>query len=934
MSTPPERAAAKSWGKESKFQRALLRGVLAVVRRPWTTLIIAAVFVAVGVGLARWRLSISTDQNKQFSAKVPFFRDYLDFIEKFPENEAAYIVIQSKDPAHTPPVERWTSVADAIAGRVGTLTGYIRSVDARVPLDKLGAQGLLFDSPQRVRQSFQEAQRFIPLARLWGQEPDAVTSLLGATRAERFLTAAALAPPDAETAAFIRVLAESWTQSLDHPSDPITAHLPDLASLDAADPSRLGYYFEPDQTDSSRSLLLIRVYPREDHTSMTALSEAIEAVRTAAREAAAPFPEFTTAVTGRPALEADELKTSDRDARRAEAAALAAVFIGLVIFLRSFWLAAVAEIALGVGIGWTFGYATLAAGELNLLSMVFILALIGIGVDYLIQILTRYRREAARHASPATVWVAVFRYIAAPINTACAGAAGAFFVSIFTDFRGAADLGIIAGGGLLLCLIAGYTVVPALLTLFPAKVRLLPDRPSEKPAVGGNARRWLVLPAVWIVALLAGLPFAARTRFDPGLLTLQAPNLESVKLVRHLQTWSAVVLSRDLDALRRARAAVEGAPGVQRTDSILTAYDNAAWLTEHRGELPQVAWSQPVPVTPTDLERIATKADALAARIQSAVEDGPTTDRATLDSAAESLRTAASRVRTEARSEGGAPAAARLSAWQTAFAVQLRESLAQFTPGPVDLGTLPPELRGHFISQDGTYALYIYPAQDLWDQSNLMRFIDAVEARIAAVPGRLVVTGIAHNVARTTAAIERAFYKAAAMALGLVLILVLLDLRRIGATLLAVSVLALGLPMLVALMGLLGVRWNFANFFGLPILIGAGHEYGVFLVHRYREARADPRRTWRFWDVSDRALLLCAYATCASFGFFWAIGHHEGLRSLGLVMALGIGCIYLAAVMVLRPILLWRLAKDHSASAAQQPRRPLRSQVGHEKGPR
>jgi predicted RND superfamily exporter protein len=115
--------------------------------------------------------------------------------------------------------------------------------------------------------------------------------------------------------------------------------------------------------------------------------------------------------------------------------------------------------------------------------------------------------------------------------------------------------------------------------------------------------------------------------------------------------------------------------------------------------------------------------------------------------------------------------------------------------------------------------------------------------------------------------------------------------------------------MLVALMGLFHVDWNFANFFGLPILIGAGHEYGVFLVHRYREAINDPRRVWRRWDVSDRALALCAYVTCSSFGFFFVLAHHRGLRSLGLVMALGTACIYLAAVAVLRPLLLWRLAR-------------------------
>jgi predicted RND superfamily exporter protein len=120
--------------------------------------------------------------------------------------------------------------------------------------------------------------------------------------------------------------------------------------------------------------------------------------------------------------------------------------------------------------------------------------------------------------------------------------------------------------------------------------------------------------------------------------------------------------------------------------------------------------------------------------------------------------------------------------------------------------------------------------------------------------------------------------------------------------------------MLVATMGFMQVNWNFANFFGLPILIGAGHEYGVFLVHRYREAMHDPRRPWRKWDVSDRALLLCAYITCGSFGFFWAIAHHQGLRSLGLVMAVGIACIYLSAVLVLRPLLVWRLAVQRRKS--------------------
>src|SRR5207248_6725377 len=105
-------------------------------------------------------------------------------------------------------------------------------------------------------------------------------------------------------------------------------------------------------------------------------------------------------------------------------------------------------------------------------------------------ILTRYRQEAVRRHAPEAIWIAVFRHVAAPINTACMGAAGAFLVSVFTNFRGAAQLGIIAGGGLLLCLIAGYVVLPALLTIFPPKfARETRLRDLGPPARGGRGNQ-------------------------------------------------------------------------------------------------------------------------------------------------------------------------------------------------------------------------------------------------------------------------------------------------------------------------------------------------------------------------------------------------------------------------------------------------------------
>jgi predicted RND superfamily exporter protein len=763
-------------------------------------------------------------------------------------------------------------------------------------MEKLGAQGLLFDEPTRIRKSFDEVKRFIPLVKLWAEKPNVLERVLGETPLERFITGLGTQKPDTQTHAFVALLADSWNQTLRSGE----VHLPDLNALDATDPSRLGYYYVPDDSDPSRRVLLVRIYHREDYSSLTAVSETVESIRAAVREVAKDYPDFAVGVTGRPALEADEMRTTDRDSHRAEVLALSVVFVGVALMLRSLWLALAGEIALGVGIGWTFGWATLTVGELNLLSIVFLLALIGIGMDYLVQVLTRFRMEFKRRAHPRTIWIGVFRHVAAPINTACMGAAGAFLVSLLTDFRGAAELGLIAGGGLMLCLLAGYVILPAILTLLPPRIR---RRGSDAffahlgPPARGDARNFIA-PVVWLVMLAVGVPLALRTGFDPGLLSLQSPKLESVRLVRKLETWSSVVLAKDLETLRRARDAVQSSPVVSHTESILTAYDNLAWLKQHERELPEVSWTAPAPVDPNDLARLAQKARGLSERFNGV----------------KSLITFGELV---SQSTGTAPQqiAQRLSDWQNGFVEQLRQTLAQFHPQSLEIDKLPPELHGHLVGTDGTFALYTYPVQDLWQQQHLAQFVQETESRLSGVGGDFTLTGIAMNIYHSTASIRRSFHRATLYALTLILILVFIDLRRVGQTLAAVSVLALGLPMLVAMMGLFKIDWNFANFFGLPILIGAGHEYGVFLVHRYRESLHDPRRVWRRWDVSDKALLLCAFITCTAFGFFGLLAHHRGLRSLGIVMSMGTACIYLAAILVLRPLLIWNLSRKRGGQA-------------------
>jgi predicted RND superfamily exporter protein len=484
-------------------QRRLVKGVMWVVSFPKLALAVCAVVLVAAVVLAATGLGLSTNQDDLMTPKLKFFKDYKDFTREFPENEAFYVIVEPRDYAHLPAGKRWMELADKIGESLQGMKEYVRRVDWKLDVGKFGTQGLLF-AP-------------------W-EEVSKIRGLGGAV-----------------------VLADMMK-----PSD---------------DPMMNGYQMIPDESKrgmpayETDKILVISVYAKRDYSSLKDVTEPLKKMREAVAAAAKGYDEFVPPViTGRPALEADEMATSDRDTTIAEVCGLGLVFVVLLIFLRNLWLVVVAELCLGVGIGWTFGWATLAVGRLNLLSLVFVIALIGIGMDYLIQILTRYRFEKRRYTRPQAVWARVFRYVSPPISTACAGAAGAFLVSELTSFQGAAELGLIAGGGLLLTLLAGYTVLPALLTVVPASVGKVHESRryrDKEPLPGAGGWRWAPV-VLWVVVAAGGLWLSLPAEFDGNLLRLQAEGLPSVQAVRRLQTWSAVVMSKDLGALRQVRAALLG----------------------------------------------------------------------------------------------------------------------------------------------------------------------------------------------------------------------------------------------------------------------------------------------------------------------------------------------------------------------------------------
>src|SRR5256885_3829894 len=202
------------------------------------------------------------------------------------------------------------------------------------------------------------------------------------------------------------------------------------------------------------------------------------------------------------------------------------------------------------------------------------------------------------------------------VVTAGMTTAAAFFMAAMTDFIGVRELGLVAGGGILLCVLATVIVLPPLILLVDRRWPLV-RLPGILPAAS-----WVALPLKFPrLAMVGTLVVAAivasgsvRLRYDHNLLNLQPRHLESADIERQLFTrlddsvWFAVSLCKSREELRTRKAEFENLPIVAKTEEIAslipdTAADEASRIERLCRQIAAIPERAP-PVAPIDLGRL------------------------------------------------------------------------------------------------------------------------------------------------------------------------------------------------------------------------------------------------------------------------------------------------------------------------------------------
>lgn len=655
---------------------------------------------------------------------------------------------------------------------------------------------------------------------------------------------------------------------------------------------------------------LIILKPRLDYSQLFPAEQSIAALHAAA--ASVDITEdspIQLRITGEVALAEEELNSSLRGMEYA--GIITFVLVGLVLFfaMRAGGLILNVLICLLMGLILTAAFATAVVGHLNLISIAFAVLYIGLGADFAIHFLLRYR-EVLENGHPPIEAIHISGGDAGAALTACTitNAIG-FYAFMPTDYSGVAELGIISGTGMIISLLVTLTIGPALLCYLPKRK---PEKSVAKSSVGKVLElslRWHKLTyAVTLAATVAALALMPQVRFDYNLLNMQDQQGNAVKTFRELlaepdhSPWHVAVLANNRKETEHLAQRLAELPEVNK---VVTILDFVPTEQEEKFSLIQEMALTVGPIS-IPLPQVQIASDTVLAQQYKALRELV----AALDqfvakhpdhpaaAAAGALKASLTILFAQLDKIGNDEKSKLLYAVEEdllamlPLALQSLRTATEATPfGEEDM---PVTLNDRWHSQTGEYRLAVYPVEDLNDNDALRRFVRAVQQVAPQAIGAPVIS------LEGGEAVVQAFIQAFSLALIGVVIILLILLRSVKYTLLVLLPLLLSSLFTAAFTVLLNVPFNFANIIALPLLLGLGIDSSLHMV--YRSLNNELVSEILIHTSTARAIFYSALTALVDFASLM-FSSHQGTAGMGVLLTVGLAFTLICTLIIL-PVLL------------------------------
>ena len=661
----------------------------------------------------------------------------------------------------------------------------------------------------------------------------------------------------------------------------------------------------------NEKLLFILAVPNEDETSFTGYKDSVYSARELIAEVKKDFPSISVGLTGEDVISTDEMITTQKDVELASKIALGGVALLFIIAFKGIVKPLLAVFSLLIALAWSLGFTSLTVGHLNILSVVFTTILIGLGIDFGIHILERYKEERKEGDDISTALQKTLQGTGQGNFSGAITTAMAFGAMVLTDFIGIVELGWIAGWGILFCMIAMVLLLPALVTLEEKWRKPVYTKSVEKPITASIS--WLdrffshyklIITACCLLVLVSSL--ALRTaHFDYNLLNLQTKGTEAVKYEMRIlenagrSAWSAAMLADTLEEVRQKETQLKTLPTIENVESI------AAMVPKHQEENLQYVRENLSPLlselyVEEEDESFSLKAlTKTLKRIRFKLQGREGKE----DKVAQAAREI-DKFFKEVESVEEDLAEAQLQEFSEELFVDYRGLMADLKknaePKLVEISKIPKSLRDRYISKQGKYLITIFPSVDIWNLDERNRYLKDLRSVDANV------TGSAVHMFNSTRLMTEGYINGGIYAMTAIIIYVFIVFRNPRTVFFILLPVIAGSIWTVGIMELTGLKLNMANLVILPLILGIGVVNGIHITHRYREEK--DKNSVVLGKSTGQAVILSSLTTMIGFGSMM-VADHYGVFSLGLVLTLGVFCCLVASITFLPALLKLSAAK-------------------------
>ncbi len=645
---------------------------------------------------------------------------------------------------------------------------------------------------------------------------------------------------------------------------------------------------------SPASTGFVLVHPKLNYGSLQPGGAATDAIRAAA----ASLPEVQSgqaqvAITGSVALADEQFATVAEGVAVGLVASVVLITLWLYFAVKTWRLIVPILLTLLLGLSVTLFFAAAAVGTLNLISVGFGILFVGIAVDFAIQFSVRFRERHFEFPAPDEAIRQTAARTGLQILVAAVATAAGFLAFVPTDFLGVAELGLIAGVGMLIAFACTLTFLPAAITLFRP--------PGEKGLVGfAWARPLDPLVASWrkpvllffVGVAVAALMLSPRLAFDANPLDTNNQHTEAMRTLKKLID-SPITNPFTIDILApNTQAAATLAKKIQPLSTVESVRTIESFVpADQQQKLAIIQDAQSI-LEPT-LTAPASAAPVTSGQIKLAAK-----------TALEQIDPALPKLKPDDPLRPIAEDLRKIETAPDATVMALNASLTQFLPQelsqlddslnaePVTLASVPPDLKREWMLPDGRSRVEVLPKLSGGGVSKqLAAFVTQVTA-VAPDAG-----GPAVTIEATSTTIVDAFRSAAISALAAITVILFIALRRVRDVALVLAPLLLSVLMTLLVIVLVPMPLNYANIIALPLLLGVGVSFNIYFVMNWRAGRRA-----LLGSATARAIVFSALTTSTAFGSL-ALSHHPGTASMGTLLLISLGCTLLATLVFIPALL-------------------------------